>query len=202
MGVRSVFELEPRTAIEPSGSYLFSYPYLLSYFEQRDPIEAVDLVRGAHMAYGWMPTILELRAGPPNIDADGGAELLTRARREGALSDEEIGALASLINNSLVGASKLLHFVAPESFAIWDSRIYRFLFERTAHPYRVNSVECYREYLETLARLRDDPRFPRFHRSVNEKVGYPVSAYRALELIMFLNAPPQTRRTTALLVDA
>ena len=75
-----------------------------------------------------------------HLCADRGAELLTRARGQGALSDEEIGALASLINNSLVGASKLLHFVAPEHFAIWDLRIYRFLYEREPHPYRVKSM--------------------------------------------------------------
>jgi hypothetical protein len=60
MTSRSVFELEPRTQIPRGSSYVLSYPYLLSYFEQRDTIEAVDPVRGAHMAYGWMPTILDL----------------------------------------------------------------------------------------------------------------------------------------------
>ncbi len=192
----SIFDLEPETRIERSGSYVLSYPYLLSYFEERDPIEAADLARGAHMAYGWMPTVLELRPGPPGIDLAGGTELLTRARRDGALTNDEIGALAGLINNSLVGASKLLHFVAPESFAIWDSRIYRFLFGRAPHPYRLGSVERYREYLDTLAQLHTDPRFPEFHRSVNEKLGYPVSTLRAIELIMFLNAPPVAGRTT------
>lgn len=196
MSLRSVFDLEPHTRIDQSGSYVLSYPHLLSYFERRDPIEAVDLVRGAHMVYGWMPTVLELCPEPPNIDLDRGAALLTRARRAGALTDDEIGALAALINNSLVGASKLLHFVAPERFAIWDTRIYRFLFERTPHLYRIQSVERYREYLETLAELRSDPRFPAFHRSVNQKLGYRVSALRAIELIMFLNAPPVAGRTT------
>jgi hypothetical protein len=191
MSPRSVFDLEPKTRIDRSGSYVLSYPYLLSYFEQRD-FEAVDLVRGAHMAYGWMPTVLELWPEPPNIDLDRGAELLTRARQDGALGDDEIGALASLINNSLVGASKLLHFVAPEHFAIWDSRIYRFLYDLTPHLYRIKSVERYRDYLNSLAQLRSDPRFPGFHRSVNEKLGYRVSPFRALELIMFLNAPPGT----------
>lgn len=189
MTPRSVFDLEPHTRIDQNGSYVLSYPHIVSYFEQRDPIEAVDLVRGAHMAYGWMPTVLELYPQSPNIDLDQGAQLLTRARRDGSLTNEEMGALAALINNSLVGASKLLHFVAPEHFAIWDSRIYRFLFERTPHVYRVRSIQLYREYLESLSQLRNDPRFPEFHGSVNGKLGYPVSALRAIELIMFLNAP-------------
>jgi hypothetical protein len=129
------------------------------------------------------------RSGASEHRPEQGAQLLTRAKRTGELTNEEIASLASLINNSLVGTSKLLHFVAPENFAIWDSRIYRFLFERTPHVYRVRSVELYREYLETLAQLRSDSRFPSFHRSVNEKLDYPVSTLRAIELIMFLNAP-------------
>ena len=147
------------------------------------------------MAYGWMPTIVEVLPRLANVDLAQGAELLTRAKRTGTLGNDEIAALAALINNSLVGASKLLHFVAPENFAIWDSRIYRFLHELTPHAHRVKRVEHYRDYLTTLAHLRSDPRFPGFHRSINEKLGYPVSAFRALELVMFLNAPPTNERS-------
>lgn len=54
----SIFELEPRTEIRRN-SYVLSYPHLLSYFA-KDVFDAADVVRGAHMAYGWMPTILDL----------------------------------------------------------------------------------------------------------------------------------------------
>ena len=33
-----------------------------------------------------------------------------------------------------------------------------------------------------------DPRFPNFHETVNQKVGYPVSPLRALELVLFQNS--------------
>jgi hypothetical protein len=182
------FDLEPHTRVLRHDSYIVSYPHLLSYFAPKDTFDAADLVRGAHMAYGWMPTIVELYPGPPNIDLDDGAQLLTRAKRDGTLSDKEIESLASLVNNSLVGASKLLHFVAPTQFAIWDSKIYAFTFEEKPHNYRVNQVKKYRHYLDTLARLQGDQRFNAFHGSVNGKVGYDVSPLRALELVMFLNA--------------
>jgi hypothetical protein len=184
-----VFDLEPSTLVPRRSSYILSYPYLLSYFTSKRVVDPADLVRGAHMAYGWMPTILELYPEPPNLDLAAGAELLTRARRHGALSDEELGSLASLINNSLVGASKLLHFVAPSQFAIWDSRIYAFVFGEKPHNHRVQKIASYRTYLSQLAHLKDDPRFDSFHESVNAKVGYTVSSLRALELVMFLNAP-------------
>jgi len=190
-----VFDCEPQTPIPKDSSYIISYPHILGYFGQREVFDAADLVRGAHLAYGWMPTVLELHPGPPNITLDAGAHLLTRAKRDGGLNDAEIEDLASLINNSLVGASKLLHFVAPENFAIWDSRIYAFIFRQEPYPYRVKSVALYQEYLEALAKIRANGKFERFHASVNEKVGYPVSAFRAIELIMFLNSGTQGERS-------
>ena len=50
-------------------------------------------------------------------------------------------------------------------------------------------AQIYVDYLNELATLAQRPEFARFHASMNEKVGYPVSPLRALELVMFLNAP-------------
>jgi len=117
--MRNVFDLEPTTNILVDDSYIVSYPHLLSYFADKTAIGPEDVVCGAHMAYGWMPTILELYPDPAKIDLAAAAELLAKAKRSGTLSDAELTQLADLVNNSLVGASKLLHFVAPDSFAIW-----------------------------------------------------------------------------------
>ena len=190
-----VFDCEPRTPIPKDDSYIRSYPHILAYFEHREVFDTADLVRGAHLAYGWMPTVLKLNPRSAKITLERGAQLLTDAKRDGALPNAEIEALASLINNSLVGASKLLHFVAPEDFAIWDSRIYEFVFRQEPYSYRVKSVALYRDYLEALATIRADGRFERFHASVNERGGYPVSAFRAIELIMFLNTGTQGERS-------
>lgn len=112
------------------------------------------------------------------------AELLTQVRHTGIVSDRDLAALRGLVNNSLVGASKLLHFVAPGHFAIWDSNIYAFVFEEQPHPYRLNKIEKYHIYLEKLGSLQRDARFDSFHQSVNSKIGYQVSKLRALELVM------------------
>lgn len=184
-----IFDLEQDTTIAQDDSYILSYPHLLSYFASKQILAAEDLVRGAHMAYGWMPTVLELYPEATNIDLVTGAQLLNNAKRTGTLANDEIEQLARLVNHSLVGASKLLHFVSPDHFPIWDSKIYAFVFREKAHGYRVNQVSRYRQYVELLAQLRKDSRFPAFHASVNRKVGYPVSELRALELVMFLNAP-------------
>lgn len=196
--MQDVFDIESHTKIPQNKSYIVSYPHILSYFTSKDTFDSADLVLGAHIAYGWMPTIVDLNIGPSNIDLKGGAELLTRAKSDGTLTDKEIESLARLVNNSLVGASKLLHFVAPTRFAIWDSKIYAFTFEQKPHHYRVNQVMKYRQYLNTLARLQHDKRFNAFHKSVNQNIGYEVSPLRALELVMFLNGRNQAPSATLL----
>lgn len=184
-----VFDLEPNTRVLQDDSYILSYPYVLSYFSGKTTFDAADMVRGAHMVYGWMPTVLELHLECPDRDLTAGAAILTRAKSAGVLSDQDISSLAALTNNSLVGASKLLHFVAPDDFAIWDSKIHAFVFQKKSHNYRVNDVANYRRYLSVLADVRNDSRFEAFHASVNKKIGYAVSPLRAIELVMFLNSP-------------
>lgn len=184
-----IFALETETLIDRKSSYILSYPYLLSYFSSKQLIAAEDVVCGAHMVYGWMPTVLDLYPHSPNISLAEGADILNKAKNSGVLSDCEIEQLACLVNNSLVGASKLLHFVAPDFFPIWDSKIYTYLFRNKPYGYRIGDVSNYRLYLSRLDELRRDSRFGLFHDSVSNKVGYPISEIRALEVIMFHNSP-------------
>ena len=187
--MQDVFILERTTKINPKDSYIVSYPYFLDYFSKKTSYEMEDVVCGAHMVYGWMPTILDLYLGPTKPTLDEAAELLSKAKRSGTLTDNDLGKLASLINNSLVGTSKLLHFIAPESYAIWDSRVYSFVFEERPYTHRVNQVQKYHYYQGLLKELQGDHKFSQFHFSMNNKIGYDVSPLRALELVMYLNAP-------------
>src|SRR5579863_6374857 len=141
--MRDVFELEQTTNI-PTSSYILSYPHILSYFAGRGPLNVADFVRGAHLVYGWMPTALDLYPQPPNLTLAQSASLLESARTHGTISDEQLSALARVVNNSLVGASKLLHFVRPDIFPIWDSNTYAFVFEEKPHGYRVNKIAKFR----------------------------------------------------------
>jgi hypothetical protein len=184
--MKDVFELEPNTHI-PHNSYIVSYPYILAYFEGLKVFSERAFVCGAHIAYGWMPTVLDLNPDKLPVGLQRGAELLTEAKTNGRLVDADIELLAKLVNNSLVGASKLLHFTAPDAFAIWDSKIYSFVFEEAAHNYRVNRLGKYREYMSKLEQIKRQPGFEAFHKSVRSKVGYEVGSFRAIELIMFLN---------------
>ncbi|MDV7876632.1 hypothetical protein [Pseudomonas aeruginosa] len=190
--MKDVFQIEPLTHIDRAQSYIRSYPHILSAMKTPHVLDEQAFVCGAHMVYGWMPTILEIHISE-SIDVHAGVALLNKARIAGRLSCEEIEQLANLINHSVVGASKLLHFVNPEAFAIWDSKIYHFLRRKAPHAYRVNSASEYEAYLDQLRRLQQDDRFPVLHASVNRKMGYAVSPLRALEVVMFLNSPGATK---------
>ncbi len=169
-----IFALEQSTTISKNDSYLLSYPHLLNYFAAKSSFSAEDLVCGAHMVYGWMPTILDLYAHKPNIDLTEAACIMNTAKSSGILTDNQIIQLGKLVNNSLVGASKLLHFISPEHFAIWDSKVYAYIFREKAHNYRVNDVSKYRHYMRHLDNYQQDDRFSSFHSSVNSKVGYDL----------------------------
>lgn len=186
--MKDVFELEPNTEIPRDNSYIVSYPHILDHFQSITEFSKRDFVCSAHIIYGWMPTILTLNLGNSPINLQRGAELLTQAKRTGQLADNDIEQLARLVNNSLVGVSKLLHFTTPNGFAIWDSKIYSFVFEETPHNYRVNQLVKYREYMSRLDEIKRRQGFQAFHESVKSKVGYEVGSLRAIELVMFLNS--------------
>lgn len=184
--MQKIFTLAPSIPVPRRDSYLASYPHLCAYFADKDELDARDVVVGAHMVYGWMPTVLGLDTDAVKGLSLAQAAALLNAARSRDLNRDELLALKGMVNNSIVGASKLLHFVAPARYPIWDSRLYRFRHGKRGHAYQVNCVDAYLDYRAALAALTSDTRFPAFHAFVEARLGYPVSALRALELMMFL----------------
>jgi hypothetical protein len=78
--------------------------------------------------------------------------VLHKARKGSQLSDSELTLIVQFANRSVVGASKLLHILSPESFAIWDSRVAEvFLWEGVTRP-TYGKVARYQQYMETVRR--------------------------------------------------
>jgi hypothetical protein len=89
----------------------------------------------------------------------------------------------------VIGTSKLLHFVSPENYPIWDSKVYAFVLEEKAYHASVNNVFRYLDFIELLKNIKQKDGFADFHASVNKDIGYDVTAMRAIEIVMFQNAP-------------
>lgn len=121
---------EARVDFRKENSWLVAYPELLAFFKGPDRLTRHHVIVGAHIAYGWMPTMLDFRS-----DAfDDAARLLNDTRAGRVLSDDEIRVLIGIVNNSLVGASKVLHFVNPDLNPIWDSRVCQYLHSKQLLP--------------------------------------------------------------------
>jgi hypothetical protein len=155
------------------------YFQFLEYFKNLDQIDAHHFVIGASFVYSWMPTMLRLR----NSEFSRAAQMLRQARDED-ISDSSLEFLKQTVNNSIVGVSKLLHFVAPDRYAIWDSRVSNYLRQNLTRKFLDHH---YMDYLELCRTLAEDQRFKAVHRSINLKIGQEVSALRAVELVMYSN---------------
>ena len=162
-------------------SYILSYPVFLNYFKNIDHIKKEHFVFASHAVYGWMPTILNLKLH----EIDKSLSILNFAKNnDDPINKKDLRHLKSCVNNSIVGVSKLLHFINPSTYAIWDSRIFRYLTKKKSQ-YGLNEPDLYLTYLECINIICKDPSFPKVYSLVTDQVGYPISQFRATELVMF-----------------
>lgn len=184
-----VFDMYTTMVIDANDTYIRSYPALLSCLEplaaRRDPHALITM---AHTVYGWMPTIVSIYGDEARLME--AASLVDEARHR-LLDGEEIQLLASCINNSVVGTSKLLHFTNPGLHPIWDSKVYRCLNKgtrrETPHQHRVNNVGAYLDYRNEIHETAQDPRCEAVRQHISDLCGYEVSPIRAIEMVLFAN---------------
>jgi len=158
-----------------------AYAEFVRYFKDRETITRHDLVIGINFTYGWMPTIFEFQS-----DQFSEAVVILNKTKDGILpTSTELELLRGLFNNSLVGTSKLLHFVNPNLVAIWDSRVYRYLNGNEPHGYRIGNIESFLDYLMFCTYLTKQEGYDKIHSSIEDKIGYKISKLRSAELIMY-----------------
>lgn len=126
-----------------------SYSKLLQ-FSQASILNKTEntLIGIAHMAYGWMPTMLNYTEHKKDTD------LFWQSITEGCLTLDFLEPIKESINNSIVGGSKFLHFVNPEDYAIFDSRVYKSIVGKKKYNYNVNACVNYVKYTEKLRSMR------------------------------------------------
>ena len=185
--ISSVLRLDVKLPL--NNSYLRSYPALIEHCENSE-LRFDDIICLIHMVYGWMPTIPTLYYSTEKPEEI--VRIIIQSRSQ-VLSIPEIETLKKFINNSLVGVSKLLHFIAPNTYPIWDSKVVSFIFGK-ASAQNVGSAVLYLEFLEAIHTLKHESEFKQLYARINESLinhyGYTknISAVRAIELMMFLNS--------------
>ena len=163
-------------------NYFQSYTYFLNYFKNLDSINLENIFIGISFTYSWMPTIFKsIRLeNPENVIA-----ILNDVKIGKQINEEQLFILKKSFNNSLVGTSKLLHFINPNQYAIWDSRVFRFLNNEKPHKYKLEKPKTYIEYLNFIENLKSEKIFNTFYDLMKQKVGYEITEYRAIELAFF-----------------
>lgn len=173
--------------------YVDIYKTFIDFFDAKETLTVDDVLIGASFTYSWMPTILNFKVDDFFASAIKNTEILNELKKVDSISDlsirhfEMIEEIMPFINNSLVGTSKLLHFINPEVFPIWDSRVYLFLRDGQgkANQQHLKSIKYYQSYINLCTKILSDEKFEGFYKRYEQKIGYKVSAVRALEHLMF-----------------
>jgi hypothetical protein len=187
LGTKSPTDLE-----ESIARYSQGYLALRALIRDRtDPHDEMQLLATAHAVYGWMPTILKkvnnlLQMSNFVIGVRGlsFADAHPIVERMATLGP---GSVFFSLNNSVVGTSKLLHFLLPDLFPIWDSRIARlFNFKNASH----NRPLAYLSYFELLHHWRYSggilPQELLDRMQVQVPRNDPLSDLRLIEYALFL----------------
>jgi hypothetical protein len=180
--LQKLHNVAEKLQLEEQNYYLTTYDYYINYFRKLDEIKIDNIIIGISFSYSWMPTI------PKNIDKvklEENIQLFNDVKNNKPLSINELREIKKCINNSIVGTSKLLHFINPNLYAIWDSKVYNNLHNKTPYHERLNKVELYFDYLNLLDKLISEKKFDNFHSVINKKLKADLTKYRALEYVIF-----------------
>ena len=164
------------------GSYLRSYNHLLAFFKEK-VLDESSLIQGAFMIYGWMPKTLNISKCDMSIALV--LQSLKRLQDANNFDVKDLEVVKSFTNNSIVGTSKLLHFIYPDQYPIWDSKICSKLFEGNVH-YQVVKIENYLLYLKNTRKFKSHKACVEFKKEF-KKIHYEITSIRAAELMIFLS---------------
>lgn len=162
--------------------YDTSYQEFLKFFKDRQ-IDKHNLILGCYFTYGWMPTILK------NFDStkinDSIINALNGVKDGKELNHEDLTIIKEILNNSIIGASKLLHFINPKLYPIWDSRVCGFIYDDKKNHSFVNNVSRYEQYVSKIKSLSEDTKIQQMCKNVRFKLNCELTNIRVIELIMF-----------------
>lgn len=182
LNFETIFKDAEKFILTENDSYIHTYPEFLNYFEviKAGEINEHNLVIASHFVYGWMPTIIHL-----NLDEkEKVLSLLNAVKGRYILTISELEILKKAINNSLVGLSKLLHFINPRDYAIWDSRVFRYLTEKKS-SYGIDKPKLYLDYLNGIKNIAENKDYGQLHDLISRNFDYEIYPTRAIEITLF-----------------
>lgn len=165
-----------------------NYFYLLEFSQQNIKTQdIVSLLGLSHMVYGWMPTMLD----NCNIALYHNDALIKDVWEKiimGSTAKDFLETTKSLTNNSITGASKLLHFCNPNSYAIFDSRVYQSIVGKKGQHYEINNIDNFIIYTNRLRKISNDLSTMKYLRNILDEKNVEtnkLSGLRCIELCLF-----------------
>jgi len=193
MNTSTFFTRAEKITINKNDTYIKSYPSLITFFAKKKILTTDDVIIGMHMVYGWMPTVLTITEND-TISIEEATEIFNKLKSfdtqvDGLVWDsygihQQLEKLKKKFNNSIVGVSKFLHFMRPDLYPIFDSNIYRYIFEEKPHFYRMN-VQNYIYTIKEMEAIGFQKEATTVHNSIQNKIGYSITMTRAIELTIF-----------------
>lgn len=189
-------QAQPQLEELRSTTYLLTYPSIRALANAEGDFDVDRFNQLAAMVYGWMPRVVRIDTAclEPALVALNGA----RQAQPNAIQIDQVTALAQCIR-SVVGASKMLHFVNANVFPIWDSRIESFRLGNHPPYGQMNNAQNYLKYVAEVHAIREEPDFPVFYNAFCEAMRgrldaigvdhYPITEVRAIEAAAFELAP-------------
>ena len=169
-------------------SYLQTYPFLINGIKSLMPLNQDKLLIAGSSIFSWMPT--QSKIDTTLLSAS--LKIITSLKTH-SLTKANLIQLAKTFRTirgekSVVAASKLLHFLYPDEYPIWDSRI------RTKYSYSPSTdleEDKYMNYYMTVKSLIADPSVKKACAKLNARIiaaGYPgtLTTTRLVELCLFL----------------
>lgn len=204
------------TTRKTAATYRYSYDRYLQYFRDKPANEDLteqDLYVGFGFAYSWMATIKQLDPSIKIIDSAVDALNKVRSMRPadlgpltkaGKITNDEVLRVQRTIEpirqflGSVTGSSKLLHFVNPGIFPIWDTTIHGYC-NRNRLRSSSDSLQRYVSYTYNVHTLINNARFNetiyrpltkalgQAHKVVRKQYRIPdtMSKVRSAEFVMF-----------------
>ena len=157
----SDFLNQERLVSSRNKSYLYSYDGIVEYFRS-ETLTSKTSIAGLYMVYGWMQKIPDFFKNCDSTDTSFKIsdlpKVIQQIKQIDDLTSKEIISnlvknLVPLVNGSHVGTSKFLHFVTPEIFPIWDSKVALAVYG-FKNNFQVEKLENYLRYFNDVQELR------------------------------------------------
>jgi hypothetical protein len=140
-------------------TFLRAYPALLVAAKAPGRALTETFLMTAAFAYGWMPG--SLRVDLARLETAARAFDTSRAQ-DAVFSKGTVDAVAGCLQ-SLVAASKVLHFANPYLYPIWDNQIEHFRQDAPPSQYHMAQTENYVAYVTDIQKLKQEEGFLGFH---------------------------------------